>query len=208
MVGAAGGRVAFYSTVVGGLVDGGGWARVLVSRVREPVRFAPMVDGCWWRRVRPGVCGGESASGVAVAVEEASEAVGGVVVGSLRRGWVVWGPVLGAVARLFVGGVGVDWAAVVGCGLGAGLVGLPTYAFCGSGFGRSGWGGWGMCRGWGWGWWGMGCWGRWCGWRGRMGWCCRGGCRWGRSRGLVIMWWVGGGGGGDGVGGVGGAGGG
>ncbi|MEV4773798.1 type I polyketide synthase, partial [Micromonospora humida] len=122
------GGVPFYSTVVGGVVDGGElgagyWCRNL----REVVGFAGAVEGLVGEgfRVFVEVSPHPVLTG---AVEEVVEAGGGggVVVGTLRRGEGGWGRFLLSVGEVFVGGVGVDWGAAL---VGGGRVVLPTYPF-------------------------------------------------------------------------------
>jgi len=127
------GDVPFFSTVTGGLLDTAGlngeyWYRNL----RETVRFE--------RAVRSLLEGGyrvfvEASPHPVLTVgvsETADETVGELgrvlVVGSLRRGESGARRFLLSLAELWVRGVDVDWAKVLG-GLGARQVSLPTYAF-------------------------------------------------------------------------------
>ncbi|WFE65050.1 type I polyketide synthase [Micromonospora sp. WMMD714] len=123
------GGVPFYSTVVGGVVDGGElgadyWCR----NVREVVGFEGAVGGLLGEgfdvfvEVSPHPV-------LTVAVEEVVEARGGggvAVVGTLRRGEGGWGRFLLSLGEVFVAGVGVDWGAAF---RGGRRVGLPTYPF-------------------------------------------------------------------------------
>ncbi|WUI10509.1 SDR family NAD(P)-dependent oxidoreductase [Micromonospora sp. NBC_00421] len=126
------GSVPFYSSLVGGLVDGhaldgGYWYRNL----RERVLFADAVG----RLVADGFSGFVECSGHPVlaggVLESAAVVDAGVrpvVVGSLRRDDGGWGRFLTSVGEAFVGGMDVDWGGVF-AGTNARLVDLPTYPF-------------------------------------------------------------------------------
>ncbi|MEU8192069.1 acyltransferase domain-containing protein, partial [Micromonospora carbonacea] len=126
------GLVPFYSSVVGGVVDGTGldggyWYRNL----RERVLFSDVVG----RLVGDGFsgfveCSGHPvlAGGVLESVAVVDADVRPVVVGSLRRDDGGWGRFLTSVGEAFVGGMSVDWKCVF-AGAGARLVDLPTYPF-------------------------------------------------------------------------------
>ena len=123
------GRARVFSTVAcrwvdGAELDGGYWA----ANVREPVRFGAAVaalGGAGYRvfiEVSPHPV---LTSAVAETLAEAGVA-GPVVCGTAERG--DGGPrrVAASLAQVFVRGVAVDWAAVLGRGA---RVDLPTYAF-------------------------------------------------------------------------------
>ncbi|MFG1804197.1 SDR family NAD(P)-dependent oxidoreductase, partial [Micromonospora carbonacea] len=126
------GVVPFYSSVVGGVVDGVGldggyWYRNL----RERVLFSDVVG----RLVGDGFSGFVECSGHPVLVGGVLESVAvvdpdarPVVVGSLRRDDGGWGRFLTSAGEAFVGGMSVDWKSVF-AGAGARLVDLPTYPF-------------------------------------------------------------------------------
>ncbi|SCL21760.1 rifamycin polyketide synthase modules 7 and 8 [Micromonospora nigra] len=122
--------VPFRSTVTGewirdaGVVDGDYWYRNL----RNQVRFAPAVADLLDQRFGVFL----EISSHPVLVQPVSELVDDadvLVVGSLRRD--DGGPrrLLTSMAELFVGGVGVDWTAMLPAGAASAQVELPTYAF-------------------------------------------------------------------------------
>ena len=125
-----GGGVPFYSTVTGGLVEGGVLdAEYWFRNAREPVEFAGVVrslvaDGfrvfveCSPHPVLMGAVG-DSAEEVGVEV---------AALGSLRRDQGGAGRFVASLAEAWVRGVPVSWGGLfVGCG--AGRVDVPTYAF-------------------------------------------------------------------------------
>ncbi|MFC3999968.1 SDR family NAD(P)-dependent oxidoreductase, partial [Nocardiopsis sediminis] len=142
------GRVPFYSTVTGGLIDGSGLdASYWYSNVREPVNFAGAVEAL--------IGDGRSAfvevsahPVLGMSIQDVLEGAGrsGSVVGSLRRDEGDARRFLLSVGEAFAAGVDVDWATVVsGIGHREALerqeaekpeaepastpVELPTYAF-------------------------------------------------------------------------------
>ncbi len=149
-IGARSGRVPFYSTVTGGLLDMAEldeeyWYR----NVREPVQFEQVVRGMLasgvggfvevgphpvlvvgvqetveaFARAGGGVAAGGSAGG---GVSEGSESV--VVVGSLRRGEGGLARFMRSASELWVAGGRVDWGGVF-AGSDGERVELPAYAF-------------------------------------------------------------------------------
>ncbi len=126
------GGVPFYSTVTGGLLDtaelgGEYWYRNL----RETVRFDGVTRVLLGEGRRVFVEVGPHPV-LSVAVQETvdevlGEADGAVVVGSLRRGEGGAERFVSSLAEVWVRGVEVDWAGVIGGS--AQRVPLPTYAF-------------------------------------------------------------------------------
>ncbi|MFF1614049.1 acyltransferase domain-containing protein [Amycolatopsis sp. NPDC058278] len=124
-----GGEVRFYSTVTGGLVDGGVLgAEYWFENARRPVEFervtrALLGDGFGlFVEVSPHPV-------LTVSVMDTVAAVGGgaVVVGTLRRGEEERGRFLRSLSEVFTAGATVDWKRVFGNR--NRLVELPTYAF-------------------------------------------------------------------------------
>ncbi|MEV8505707.1 type I polyketide synthase [Actinoplanes sp. NPDC051475] len=127
-------RVPFYSTVTGGwlgsgeLLDGAYWYRNL----RRPVGFGPAVATLLGEGF--GVFLEVSAHPVLMqpitdAVDDGRQsAVRPIVTGTLRRDADGSSSFLASAARLFVGGVPVDWASVLPAGAEPAAE-LPTYAF-------------------------------------------------------------------------------
>ncbi len=121
-------QIPVVSNVTGELAGPGyGSARYWVDHVRRPVRFAEgvrsveSVGASRFVEVGPG-------GGLTALIEQSLSAVEPVSVVALAKGRPEAASVLGAAGRLFVAGVGVDWAAVF-AGLGGRRVELPTYAF-------------------------------------------------------------------------------
>ncbi|MGW2619765.1 SDR family NAD(P)-dependent oxidoreductase [Streptomyces sp. NPDC001500] len=122
------GTVPLYSTVTGGLLDTAAMdADYWYDNTRAPVLFEPVV--------RALLDDGHSAfvessahPVLAMGVEQTIDATGanGVVVESLRRAEGGLGRMLTSLAKAHLGGVRVDWPAVLP---GARTVDLPTYAF-------------------------------------------------------------------------------
>ncbi|WP_231932704.1 type I polyketide synthase [Micromonospora rifamycinica] len=125
VVGFRSGVVPWYSTVTGGLVDGGGLdAGYWFENLRGVVCFEDAVRAA----VGDGVRGFVEVSGHPVLLAGVADVVsGGVVTGTLRRGEGGLGDVLRAAGVLHVAGVGVDWGSVMPVGVPP--VELPTYAF-------------------------------------------------------------------------------
>ncbi|WP_308294975.1 type I polyketide synthase [Streptomyces sp. NK08204] len=127
-------HVPFYSTVIGDWVtddlalDGAYWYRNL----RRPVGFGPAVEELL--RLRHGVFVEVSAHPVLVQPitdlgdDSVAAASRPVVTGTLRRDDGGLARLLASAARLFTGGVAVDWAAVLPDDVTRALD-LPTYAF-------------------------------------------------------------------------------
>ncbi|WP_253195320.1 SDR family NAD(P)-dependent oxidoreductase, partial [Streptomyces sp. MP131-18] len=128
------------SNVTGGVAGGGllGSAEYWVRHVREAVRFgdgvSALVDegvGAFLELGPDGVLTGmvEACLDTDTDTDTGADAGAGVVaVAGCRRGREEVGVLLGALAGVWVAGVGVDWGGVIG-GSGGGVVDLPTYAF-------------------------------------------------------------------------------
>ncbi|MFI9323548.1 type I polyketide synthase [Kitasatospora aureofaciens] len=121
--------VPFHSTVTAAPVDTAGLdAGYWFRNLREPVRFAPAVEGllaaghATFLEISPHPV-------LAMGIRQAIEARGadGAVLGTLRRGRGDRRRFLTAAAEAFVHGVAVDWAALLPAA--APLVDLPTYPF-------------------------------------------------------------------------------
>ncbi|WUW38953.1 type I polyketide synthase [Micromonospora rifamycinica] len=125
VVGFRSGVVPWYSTVSGGLVDGGGLdAGYWFENLRGVVRFEDAVRAA----VGDGLCRFVEVSGHPVLLAGVADVVpGGVVTGTLRRGDGGMGDVLRAAGVLWVAGVGVDWSSVMPVGVAPAEI--PTYAF-------------------------------------------------------------------------------
>ncbi|MDC0773290.1 type I polyketide synthase [Streptomyces sp. HD] len=124
------GTVPMYSTVTGGLLDTATMdAEYWYDNTRAPVLFEPVVRALLAEGHAAFV---ESSAHpvLAMAVEQTVDATGtpGVVVESLRRDEGGLGRMLTSLAKAHLGGVRVDWPAVL-AGTGARTVELPTYAF-------------------------------------------------------------------------------
>ncbi|MEU9191484.1 acyltransferase domain-containing protein, partial [Streptomyces sp. NPDC048484] len=124
------GKVDFYSTVTGGLVDTAGLdAGYWYANLRQTVRFeettrALLGDGFGlFVEVSPH-------PGLLVGLAETFESVGSsaVAVGTLRRGEGGLRQLAGSLAEAWVNGAPVDWSGFY-AGRGARRVELPTYAF-------------------------------------------------------------------------------
>ena len=126
------GAVPFYSAVTGGLVDGERldpeyWYRNL----REPVEFERVTRALLEEGYRTFVEASPHpvlAMGMHETVEDAESQRTATLVGSLRRGEGGARRFLASLGEAWVGGVDVDWEAVIDAS-GAEDVQLPTYAF-------------------------------------------------------------------------------
>ncbi|MFI2577804.1 SDR family NAD(P)-dependent oxidoreductase [Streptomyces rochei] len=125
VVGFRSGVVPWYSTVTGGLVDGGGLdAGYWFENLRGEVRFEAAVRAA----VGDGLCRFVEVSGHPVLLAGVADMVpGGVVTGTLRRGDGGLGDVLRAAGVLWMAGVAVDWGSVMPAGVAPAEI--PTYAF-------------------------------------------------------------------------------
>ncbi|WP_348774284.1 type I polyketide synthase [Micromonospora sp. WMMD987] len=125
VVGFRSGVVPWYSTVRGGLVDGGGLdGGYWFENLRGEVCFEAAVRAA----VGDGVRGFVEVSGHPVLLAGVVDVVpGGVVTGTLRRGEGGMKDVLRAAGVLHVAGVAVDWGSVMPVGVPPAEV--PTYAF-------------------------------------------------------------------------------
>ena len=129
LAGVAGGEgeVPFYSSVTGGVLDGGALdARYWFGNLRHRVLFEDVVR----RLSGDGFGTFVEVSGHPVLAGDVEEVTGGqgVCVGSLRRGRGGWAEIVRSLGGLWVRGAVVpDWGGVFG-GV-RGVVDLPTYAF-------------------------------------------------------------------------------
>ncbi|SCG47711.1 Acyl transferase domain-containing protein [Micromonospora rifamycinica] len=125
VVGFRSGVVPWYSTVTGGLVDGGGLdAGYWFENLRGVVCFEDAVRAA----VGDGVRGFVEVSGHPVLLAGVADVVsGGVVTGTLRRGEGGMKDVLRAAGVLHVAGVAVKWDSVMPVGVSPAEI--PTYAF-------------------------------------------------------------------------------
>ncbi|WP_049569224.1 type I polyketide synthase [Streptomyces sp. SBT349] len=120
-------RVPFYSTVEGRLIDTSALgAAYWVRNLRQTVEFAPVVSGLIGEGFDAFVeCSAHPV--LAVGVEESGAEL---AVGSLRRDEGGPARFVTSLAEAFVGGVGVDWAPLLGDPAVGDLPGdLPTYPF-------------------------------------------------------------------------------
>ncbi|MEV0005523.1 SDR family NAD(P)-dependent oxidoreductase [Micromonospora sp. NPDC050980] len=120
------GRIPFYSTVTGGLLDttaldAGYW----YDNLRDPVRFDEVVQGLiaaghtTFVEVSPHPV-------LTAALQDRVDAAGGLVTGTLRRDHDGWTRLHRAAAELWVRGATVDWSALTPPGP---VADLPTYRF-------------------------------------------------------------------------------
>ncbi|GAB3823380.1 type I polyketide synthase [Dactylosporangium cerinum] len=122
------GRLPFYSTVTGERIDGTVLdARYWFDNLRRPVRFDDVIASL----VADGHTAFVEVSPHPVltgAVQDRVGQVDGLVTGTLRRDEGDWEQILRAAAQVWIGGVDVDWSAIVG-GADGEPHPLPTYAF-------------------------------------------------------------------------------
>ncbi|MCZ7438218.1 SDR family NAD(P)-dependent oxidoreductase [Micromonospora sp. WMMC241] len=120
------GRIPFYSTVTGGLLDTTALdADYWYDNLRDPVRFDEVVQGL--------VAAGHTTfvevsphPVLAAALQDRVDAAGGLVTGTLRRDHDGWTQLHRAVAELWVRGAAVDWSVLTPPGP---VADLPTYRF-------------------------------------------------------------------------------
>ncbi|MFG1675374.1 SDR family NAD(P)-dependent oxidoreductase [Micromonospora sp. NPDC049282] len=120
------GRIPFYSTVTGGLLDTTALdSDYWYDNLRNPVRFDEVVQGLiaaghtTFVEVSPHPV-------LAAALQDRVDAAGGLVTGTLRRDHDGWTQLHRAVAELWVRGATVDWSVLTPAGPAADL---PTYRF-------------------------------------------------------------------------------
>ncbi|MDG4801393.1 type I polyketide synthase [Micromonospora sp. WMMD980] len=120
------GRVPFYSTVTGGLLDTTALdADYWYDNLRNPVRFDEVVQGL----VEAGHTTFVEVSPhpvLAAALQDRVDAAGGLVTGTLRRDHDGWSRLHRAAAELWVRGATVDWSVLTPPGP---VADLPTYRF-------------------------------------------------------------------------------